>query len=182
MPAYYEFEVSLIGAKPRLWRRFFIKKAASFQDLHVAIQDACGWENSHLFSFATPGRRSRDEIATGDPMGGAVDAEGPPAPRVKIANYFDEAKQCTYIYDFGDEWEHDVRLVGEVELKERFTRRLVAGKGAFPPEDCGGLHGFQRCLDVLAGKEKDEDDLKNWLGDWSPDRFEVTRAQAAFNS
>lgn len=183
MTIYYEFEVALLGVKPRLWRRFLIKKNATFQDLHEAIQDACGWMDAHLFSFATPGRRDREEIATGDPMGGTWDeADAPPATKVKLATYFSEVDRCTYIYDFGDDWEHEVKLVKEHDLKERFTRRLLAGKGAFPPEDCGGVPGYYHCLDILAGKAKDEDDLKDWLGEWRPDSFRLIEAQSTFNS
>ena len=43
MPEYFEFEVELTGVKPRMWRRFLVPKAATFLDLHQAIQDACGW-------------------------------------------------------------------------------------------------------------------------------------------
>ncbi len=181
MAKYYEFEVSLIGAKPRLWRRFLIKKSASFQDLHEAIQLACGWTGSHLFSFVTPGRRDREEIATFFDEEDFNDGEGPPAPRVKLTSYFSDLAQCIYIYDFGDDWEHDVRLVQEIDHKERFDRRLIAGKGTFPPEDCGGLPGFQHCLDILAGKIKDEDDLKSWLDGWTPENFDLSETQKYFN-
>jgi pRiA4b ORF-3-like protein len=45
-----------------------------------------------------------------------------------------------YTYDFGDEWEHDIVL--EKVLPSDPVPRLscLAGKGACPPEDCGG-HG-----------------------------------------
>ena len=51
MPKYFEMEVSLLGIEPRIWRRFLIRAEATFQDLHNAIQEACGWENAHLFEF-----------------------------------------------------------------------------------------------------------------------------------
>ncbi len=49
---YYRIEVRLLEADPAPWRQFLIKKDATFAALHRAIQDACGWTNSHLFSFS----------------------------------------------------------------------------------------------------------------------------------
>ncbi len=178
----YEFEVSLRGLKPRVWRRFRLKKTATFQDLHEAIQDSCGWENCHLFSFTSDFGRFREEIASGNPMGESYEgAEAPPATQVKLKSYFEHSAKCGYTYDFGDDWEHDVKCK-PVTSSEKFTRKLIAGQGLFPPEDCGGLYGYQRCLDILSGKEEDEDDLKEWLGDWSPDDFSLDETMSNFDA
>lgn len=50
----YELEITLVGAHPRVWRRLRIAGAASFRDLHRAIQHACGWTSPHLFAFSDP--------------------------------------------------------------------------------------------------------------------------------
>ncbi|MBW3665866.1 MAG: plasmid pRiA4b ORF-3 family protein, partial [Actinobacteria bacterium] len=52
--AYLDVEVSLDEISPRIWRRFLLRDRASFLDLHHAIQDACGWDNTHLFAFFGP--------------------------------------------------------------------------------------------------------------------------------
>lgn len=80
--------------------------------------------------------------------------------------------RCTYLYDFGDSWEHDVALVGEVALPAGARLRLVDGRLVFPPEDCGGLMGYEECLRVARGGE-DEEGLREWLGDWDPDAFDL---------
>jgi hypothetical protein len=42
VPKHLQFEVRLIGIKPRIWRRFQLAANATFQHLHNAIQDAFG--------------------------------------------------------------------------------------------------------------------------------------------
>jgi pRiA4b ORF-3-like protein len=143
MPRYYELEVLLRDAKPRIWRRFLIADNASFLDLHEAIQDACGWTDTHLFAFHDRG---------GEPIAGLPDDEygepDPDAKKVKLRSYFDgeEGTSCVYEYDFGDSWEHDVKLVRTAELPEKFARKLLGGARAFPPEDCGGIPGYEECV------------------------------------
>lgn len=53
MPRHYDFEVSLCDVEPRIHRRFLLRDAGAFATLHNAIQDACGWENYHMFAFRT---------------------------------------------------------------------------------------------------------------------------------
>jgi hypothetical protein len=177
MPRYYELEVSLREAKPRIWRRFWIAEKASFLDLHEAIQDASGWSNCHLFSFRDP----EDEPLAGlpDDEYGAPD---PDAKKVKLRGYFEagEGARCTYLYDFGDGWEHDVKLLRAVELPEKFGRRLLGGARAFPPEDCGGIPGYEDCVRVAKGG-KDPDGLREWMGDWNPERFDFKEMARHFD-
>ena len=184
MPIYYEFDASLCHVKPRIWRRFLIRKAATFFDLHMSIQDACGWENDHLFAFRTWDREAEDiagipDDGWGDPV--------PDARKVKLASFFEEsgADRCLYEYDFGDGWEHEVKLRRRVAQKESFKRRLLDGRRAFPPEDCGGIWGYKRCVAVLRGKvdEEDEeaDDMKEWLGEWTPEQFDLEATKSDFD-
>ena len=138
---YYEFEVSLLGAEPKVWRRFLLRADGTFQDLHAAIQRACGWENCHLFVF-----RDGNESLAGIPDKES-DKPDPDARKVRLSMFFaGPRKRCTYEYDFGDSWEHDVRLRGTTDLPETFERRVLGGARAFPPEDCGGIPGYEDCV------------------------------------
>lgn len=158
MPIYHEFDVSLIGVKPRIWRGFLLREKATFLDLHEAIQDACGWWNYHLFIFREAGRRSsRGRIDQGPPIAGIPSDEDrdlygkrlPHAGRTKLASHFGEdlVKICHYEYDFGDGWLHEIKWVGSKEEKDAFKRSLLGGERAFPREDCGGLGGYERCVE-----------------------------------
>jgi hypothetical protein len=170
-----------------LWRRFLLKKTATFGDLHLAIQDACGWGNYHLFLFLK--QNGRDFIA-----GLPDEAEGdeyPDARSVKLTSFFEPRgrQTCIYQYDFGDGWQHEVTYEGIERLQDRFTRRLVAGEGTFPPEDCGGTWGYERCVAAATGKgwrveygdDAERAGLMAWLEGWRPDRFELERVRKEFD-
>ena len=177
MPEYFEFEVSLCDIRPRIWRRFLIHRGATFMDLHEAIQEACGWGNCHLFVFRSPGRESIAGIP--DNEFGEPD---PDAQKVSLSSFFIEEgwKQCVYEYDFGDSWEHKVVLRRTVELPEKFERRLLDGRRAFPCEDCGGITGYQECVSIANGG-KDPEELREWMGDWHPEEFDLEEAKLDFD-
>ena len=170
MADYLCFEVSLRAIKPRIWRRFLLPRRATFLALHHAIQ-ACGWQDYHLWAFTSP--HDREPIA-----GPATDMESDPPPdagKVKLANYFiEKGDRCDYLYDFGDGWEHQVVFKGEVANAEDFGRRLLGGARRFPPEDCGGVPGYDRIVEVVkTGRDPwdDAEGLAEWIGDWTPDSF-----------
>lgn len=182
----YDFEVSLAEIKPRIWRRFMLSSGATFADLHDAIQDAFGWEDAHLWRFQEPGR-------DGTTIAGVPDEDDasditPNAWKVPLGVFFDLGggkDQCVYLYDFGDRWQHDVLLKGEVQGAGDFFRQLVAGERACPPEDCGGVFGCQRMVDFLAtGSDPDGENaevIAEWIGPWRPDVFDLGEIQKVFN-
>ncbi|MCH9046473.1 MAG: plasmid pRiA4b ORF-3 family protein [SAR324 cluster bacterium] len=185
MPEYLELEISLVGIRPRIWRRFRIASTATFADLHDAIQQSFGWENCHLWEFVEPRRR-------GNAIAGIPDDEfrdgRPAASAVKLSQYFTgkgTGKRCHYVYDFGDDWTHDVKLVGTGSDPERYHRRLLAGKHACPPEDCGGVPGYARMVEFLAtGKDpygEDPEELREWIDDLQPESFDLAAWKAAFD-
>ena len=113
MPAYFEFEVSLVAIEPRIWRRFQLAETATFDHLHRAIQAAFGWESYHLWEFRGPGRRGRVLAGAEQDVLFLDSEETPDAQQVKLAQYFTpdlSPANCQYIYDFGDTWIHAVTL------------------------------------------------------------------------
>ena len=177
MPAYFEFEVSLQGARPRIWRRFAIRREASFNDLHRAIQDACGWLNCHLFEFRSI------EVDIGIARSPHDDEPGrtPDARRVKLADFFAQGRRRILCeYDFGDEWLHLVRLKRTFRHPLGFKRRLLGGARAFPKEDCGGIHGYRDCVRAVR-TGRDRDGLLHWLGDWHPEAFDFEAVRKRFD-
>jgi len=191
MPQYFEFEVSLEGVKPKIWRRFQMRPAATFADLHMAIQEACGWGNYHLFEFREPKRRGT--TIAGIPDDEWEFREVPDAARAKLASYFKKkGDRCHYVYDFGDDWTHRVQLKKIIEVPEMFRRRLVGGARAFPLEDCGGVWGYYECLMALGHLEADAADVppeeelrerREWLDgtDWDPETFDLEAAKKQFD-
>jgi hypothetical protein len=176
-----EIEVHLLEIEPRIWRRFLVGADATFSGLHQAIQDAFGWKNYHLWEF-----RSADRAIAGLPLD---DDWGEPAPdgaEVRVADHLKApGDRCRYLYDFGDDWHHEVRLIRRVEDGPPAFRELLAGERACPPEDCGGLSGYERVAEfVRTGidpwDDNDDGGLRDWLGGWRPDRFELEVARVRF--
>jgi Plasmid pRiA4b ORF-3-like protein len=79
-----------------------------------------------------------------------------------------------YTYDFGDDWEHDI-LVEAVTAAEPGAAypRCITGRRACPPEDCGGIWGYEELLEILGDPGHDEHDERlEWLGLDSADEFD----------
>ena len=181
--AYYDFEVSLQGIKPRIWRRFLLRKNSTFHELHDTIQKACGWQNYHLFDFRPVGSQERLAVSRYDEPYDEDDV-APVAGAVRIDSFFHApGDRCIYVYDFGDDWEHLVELKGTERLPSQARRKLIGGERAFPPEDCGSIPGYYQCLEAFritdAELERlDEDQredllsVRKWFGDWAPGRFD----------
>src|SRR5205807_3495965 len=92
-----------------------------------------------------------------------------------------------YTYDFGDDWEHDVLLEKVLPADSPYPV-CTAGKGACPPEDCGGIGGYLRLKEILAGSDDEEQrQLLEWLGldsaaDFDPTEFSVEETSARLAS
>jgi len=187
---YFEFEVTLLGVEPRLWRRFLLRHTFTFEELHGAIQMACGWQFSHLYEFRDDKGNCIAHAEQVEPM--EDDKDVPSAGSVRLKPYFNQVgRRCLYIYDFGDDWQHRVELVRQIVSPERFVQRLTGGEGMFPPEDCGGMPGYEECLNVCRmtpdqikkldpyGRE-DLQQRKEWLGEWRPDGFDLEAVMEEF--
>lgn len=176
---HYEIEVRLADVAPPVWRTLLIQADSTFLDLHDAIQKACGWDDAHLFLFH--GSAGWSETIADCPY--EPEGEAPLAPDVELAAHFEHHDSCTYIYDLGDEWEHQIRVLARRTLAEDDQRRILGGARAFPPEDAGGLPGYDECCRVAYGAMLlDSDDREHladrreWLGDWRPDSFNLFEA------
>lgn len=176
----FEFDVTLLGAEPAPWRRIQLPADATFLDLHLAIQDACGWESDHLWRFSDRNCRALAGIPFDDPIGDP----DPDASTVVLSSYYPRGGSCEYLYDFGDSWAHEVALTKTLDVEQPFGRRLVDGELAFPPEDCGGLWGYEECVRIARHGPEDEqdEDRLEWLGAWDPDAFDLAAERERFDS
>jgi len=154
----YQFKITLGEILPPIWRRIQVPAKYSFWDLHVALQDSIGWLDYHLhmFRFRKPHKKAVVEIGIpGDEMDDHITL---PGWEISIGDYFTEpGNVALYEYDFGDIWEHELLLEG-IQLKEEGAKypRCIAGERACPPEDCGGVPGYYRLLEILSNPKHDE--------------------------
>ena len=160
----YRFKVSLLGIEPEIWRLIEVPDTYTFWDLHVAIQDAMGWLDYHLHSFepATVGDSNPGRIGIPE---SPMDDDYIAGWTVPIARYFaNPGDAARYDYDFGDGWSHEVTLVAIGPRERAKYPQCIGGERACPPEDCGGISGFYRLLEVLADpRDEEHEDMVEWL-------------------
>ncbi|GIY10375.1 uncharacterized protein y4hQ [Caerostris darwini] len=168
-PNIFQFKISLKCIKPRIWRRIQVPSDYTFQQLHFAIQDAMGWQsrfyNYHLHSFELRVPRSGMKIEIG------IDHEFSPSECISeetayINEYFLIPKaKATYLYDFGDNWEHGVVLekILPAVSGDKYPK-CIGGKRACPPEDCGGYDGYDEHIEIIGSRRHPEyKDHMEWL-------------------
>ena len=164
----FQFRVTLKGIEPEVWRRIVVPAKYSFWDLHVAIQDAMGWLDYHLHAFRIHNRDTGEADQIGIP-GDSFQDDDPflPGWAIPIVQYFREpGDRADYEYDFGDGWEHEVVLeeTAARSLRKRYPVCLT-GARACPPEDCGGVHGYEEMLAVLRDPSHEEhESMVQWVG------------------
>lgn len=178
----FQFKITLNDSNPKIWRRIQVPTGYTFFDLHVAIQDAMGWTDTHLHGFRIAQKGGLRSIIIQYPNPEDDFDYGERDERKEhIADYFTKiAKQCVYEYDFGDGWCHTVLFEKEVspEMKMAYPR-CIAGKNACPPEDCGGVGGYEYLQSVLKNpKHPEHKDILAWLflekaSDFDPSEFDM---------
>ena len=144
LKATYQFKVKLRGAtKPPVWRRVLVPADFTFSGLHAVIQEAFGWWNEHLYCFGnTPYRR---QLTIAEPNEDDWEEPDYNAREFTVGEFFGEgtgAQNLCYVYDFGDDWIHDITLEQVID-RESSHASCTAGKGACPEEDCGGVWGYE---------------------------------------
>ena len=155
----YQLRITIDDITPQIWRTIQIPGTYSLNKLHHIIQIAFGWTNSHLYCFI------KNNITISNQL---VEIEEPVVDdrRVKIKDVFNEiGDRLPYEYDFGDSWQHTIKLekIEEGGLK---APRCLDGARAAPPEDCGGVHGYKELIHHLLYPEKDGYiELLEWLDD-----------------
>lgn len=155
-------KITLDNVEPKVSRRLEVPFSIRLDRLHLALQAALGWTNSHLYEF-----RVRD-IGWGLPHpdwgGGPLDAR-----RATLSRIVEDtgAKTLRYLYDFGDGWEHTIKIERLTDpLHSTVYPRLIEASGRCPPEDVGGPWGYEECLKALADPEHEQHaDMRSWIGE-----------------
>jgi hypothetical protein len=129
-------------------------------ELHHILQISFGWEGWHLHEFEAKGRRYAD--VSGGSRRGVHDER-----RVTLSLVAPrKGDRVRYTYDFGDDWIHDL-VVEAIEPAEGEAHLVcLDADRAGPPEDCGGIFGYQDLLDAMTDpRHPDRDDYQDVLGE-----------------
>jgi hypothetical protein len=175
----YRLKVTLFHSQPPIWRRFEVESGVTLQRLHRNLQIVMGWRDSHMHGFRVPepgGRGVRRRL---------LPIESAEEKTRRLAELLRRPKDwAVYEYDFGDSWGHEI-VLEEIVPRSSATRypMVLAGRGACPPEDVGGLPGYYHFLEAIKDpKHPDHEDMAEWCGgNFDPAAFDVQAANRAFH-
>lgn len=186
----FRFRVALRLDGRECWREILVPASLTFFDLHAVLQECFMWYGEHLFCFCATfpdGKQVQVEELWGEESAyheAKYEQYMPvePLPEVRIASetelgdVFPKARTARYYYDYGDDWIHDIKLLRTYRSVHVADPQLWDGAGDAPPEDVGGVYGFERFLDTLGNPEDEEHDgMVEWAKDQMWDRLTLNR-------
>jgi len=188
----YQLRVWLREISPAIWRRLLVRSDSTIADLHYTLQIVMNWTDFHLHQFIIRGKRY-----------GVSRVEGPifsdNASKVQLSDFnFRVHERFLYEYDFGDLWQHEIRVEKQLPYEPKKTYPVcISGARLAPPEDCGGAWAFmaqkqhyswwyieERLFDILSSDNLEEEldycreelfEFKYWLSAERFDRHAVNR-------
>jgi hypothetical protein len=164
------------SAAPVVWRRLRVAADIRLDRFHQVLGAAMGWDDSHLHVFERGDERYGHpnlEIEIEDDrektLGDLLAVVGDP---------------LHYEYDFGDSWRHVIVLEASAAGDDP-APRCIDGAGRCPPEDVGGISGYEELRRVLAvPRDAEHEHTLEWLGisdalEFDAAAFDLERANAA---
>lgn len=167
----YQVKISLDGIKPPIWRRVLVEDDISLDEFHEIILSTMGWDGYHLYDFRI-GNLSyqvphEDDFGMGD-----ADSE-----QTLLSDIvYKEKQQFKYTYDFGDNWQHTIIIEKILPFDNNQDHPVcIKGKRNCPPEDCGGIWGYQEFLKAINDKNHPEHkEQLEWAGgEFDPEEFDL---------
>lgn len=173
--AAYRLKVSLLYCEPRIWRRVQVPGNMTLAGLHDVIQLCMGWTDTHLHQFII----GNDFYGTEDLNDDWSEIKTLDESKFKICDLeADMRMRCRYEYDFGDSWQHEIKIEKVIPPDEKVPPYpvLLAGERSCPPENIGGPPGYEDFLAAINDPEsKESAEMLDWYGsdDFDPDYFEM---------
>jgi hypothetical protein len=167
----YILEVEILDIEPKIWRAFAVKESTTLEDLAYIIITSFGWHGGHLHGFYV-GPQEYGMLDTDDT--GELEEEGMlDEGKAKLMDLPQaDLKKFIFTYDFGDNWDHEIRLKKTEGLVPGVKYPLcLGGARNAPPEDCGSVPGYYEVLDALKNRKKPTKEQKERL-DWLEDGYD----------
>jgi hypothetical protein len=166
------------SADPEIWRRLRVPADIRLDRFHQVLGAAMGWQDSHLHVF----ERGSDRYGFPD-----LDLDIRDDREVTLGALLAQpGDRLRYEYDFGDSWEHEIVL--EAVEQADHDPSCTDGAGRCPPEDVGGIPGYEDLRRVLATPDDEgHGEALEWLGigrasDFDPLAFSAEHANVAIAS
>ncbi|MDW7650374.1 MAG: plasmid pRiA4b ORF-3 family protein [Bacillota bacterium] len=142
------------------WRRIVTPVDITFNQLHEILQVTFDWKSSHLYNFRISdesGQCVLEVVSEYEDMDESfADCELLLDYDVSLRDYIGEQHKIVYLYDYGDSWEHEVKKQRVISGHDKNYPVCIMGEGNTPPEDVGGVHGYEDFLQIMADPEHEE--------------------------
>lgn len=166
----FAFHVDLdLGDLHPCWREVIVPASMPFDVFHMAIQSAFLFVDCHLYDFELRTHGEMVRIAEPDNFveNGFISARSFPrnidATQIRLEDVFPRTRTARYAYDYGDGWEFKIKLVEVLDSYEGPWPYCRKGSGDAPPEDVGGVCGFEQFLHAISDPDDQEhDSLFEW--------------------
>ena len=154
-----------------VYRTVIVPEKFTFDELHTVIQCVMNWENGHLYQFNLGRPYASDSIQLLQYQNEFDSVfenrfKEMEATETFLADFFNgQTKKMNYIYDFGDDWRHEIRVLKK-PTEEVLYPICIKGEHAAPIEDCGSYPGFYHLIEISKKKRKTEEDKERleWYG------------------
>lgn len=187
----YILEIKIKGLTPQVIRRLSVPEGISFRELHDIIQIVFQWGNYHMYKFMPEDLnieitcdyekvaayeeylKEAESVSDEDKeLSKAFDNTFPKknifvtqvkdAEYEKIDEYMKEDSKLNYIYDFGDYWHHVVKCTEIIDDGDSVAK-LISAKGITPPEDVGGVDGYNDIRLILEDENhENHEEMMDW--------------------
>jgi hypothetical protein len=172
----YQLRIDLRGSSnPKVWRRIVVPATIKLSLLHVVLLRAMGWGGGHMHEF-TFAQGSYTSVEPGLDLPFDVQDEN----RVSLRNTLEGSVTFTWIYDYGDNWQHKVKVERADVMGFALEHPMcITGQGACPPDDVGGVPGFENFVQAMTDPAHPEhEELASWHGGpFDPAAFSATDVQ-----
>ena len=173
----YQLKISIKGAKPPIWRRVLVHSSINFEELHSIIQDIFNWKNDHLYMFMGERYSYASRYFLEESM--FYGEREVPADEYGIKMELVDVKdKIIYIYDFGDNWKHEIVLEKILEDDLNISYPIcTGGKREGPIEDCGGIYSYNEIVQAIENPTFQNqyllgEDGENYYEDFVPSHFD----------
>lgn len=166
----YEIIVSLDLQEYRVTRKIIVPSNLKFSELHTVLQKAFQWHFSHSYEFRILSHRNNEIVAVIEHEDMLPLYENAVlAGDIILSDYLYGDRKICYIYDFGDCWEHEIKLVKVIDNYDKESPYLLEADGKTPPEDIGGTEGFLEFLNIITDKtHPGYNEMNMWAHYWTP--------------
>ncbi|NYT66901.1 plasmid pRiA4b ORF-3 family protein [Alcaligenaceae bacterium] len=162
--------IELRHVHPTIHRTVVVPSRITLPKLHVTIQYAMGWLGGHLHEFII------NDTHYGRPDPDYPEPDLKDEKRVRLDKALGSRREFDYIYDYGDDWDHRLRLIDVMPFSGPLDSPwCLDGANACPPEDVGGQPGYMDFLQAISDPgHPDHTHILQWYGGpFDPNAFDL---------